>query len=194
MAPVVVSNPLYVLNKPPLVRINQNKSRRNLSKANSRGSLLKTYPVYNNTPKKPRAIKTIRFSNGSRPGNNINNTFPRSTISMASEKIPGAYVVPPDTVANTYTKMNYNRRYSKFWSLWGGGCCGAPECSDPYCELGKNINDPSKPTRLSINWSNNNRAKFPPVKARRNSKNNRKDKDNRAKFPPTQVRKTRKRS
>ena len=86
--------------RPALTR---NKSRRNLFNRTSRGSLTKTMPLVR---------KTTMFSNGSKPGNNINNSLPKSTLSNTSNKTFGASVVPPTNIANTYSSSNYNRSYS----------------------------------------------------------------------------------
>ena len=103
MPPVMVNNPLRLLSSPiPQGSVNLSRGRKNLFNPNSRNTLLKTKPIK----------KTTRFSNNSRPGNSINQTLPKSNISMTSDKIPGAYVVPPTNVANTYKKSS--------WSLWGG--------------------------------------------------------------------------
>ena len=58
--------------------------------------------------KKPK--KGVMFSNYSRPGNNINNSLPKSMISATSNKTFGSSVVPPTSVGNTYSHVNYNRR------------------------------------------------------------------------------------
>ena len=73
-----------------------------------------------NNSSKNKSTK-VMFSNGSRPGNNINNSLPKSNISSTSDKTFGASVVPPATVQNTYSKKNYNRNknYSS-WKFWGG--------------------------------------------------------------------------
>ena len=55
-------------------------------------------------------IESIMFSNYSRPGNNINNSLPKSMISATSNKTFGSSVVPPTSVGNTYSHVNYNRR------------------------------------------------------------------------------------
>ena len=61
--------------------------------------------------KSSKTKKHIGFSNGSRPGNNINRTLPKSNISMTSNKTFGSLVVPPTSVGNTYSRENYNRSY-----------------------------------------------------------------------------------
>jgi S-adenosylmethionine/arginine decarboxylase-like enzyme len=81
----------------------RNKSRRNLFKPNSRGQLTRTLPYI---------PKQLTFSNGSRPGNTINPNLPKSVISGTSNKTRGASVVLPTSVANTYSKENYNRKSS----------------------------------------------------------------------------------
>ena len=80
----------------------------------SRGSLTTTVPYIK---------KTTMFSNGSKPGNNINNSLPKSTLSNTSNKTFGASVVPPTSVENAYSKNNYNRTRNETkssWKFWGG--------------------------------------------------------------------------
>jgi len=87
------------------VKLSRNMSRRNLSNPYSRGQLTKTPPY-------TIIKKTAKFSNGSRPGNNINPYLPKSNQSMTSNKTFGSFVVPPTNVGNTYSTRNYNRSYS----------------------------------------------------------------------------------
>ena len=72
----------------------------------------------------PKTIKkSVMFSNGSRPGNNINQSLPKSTFSGTSDKTFGASVVPPTSVENAYSKNNYNRTRNETkssWKFWGG--------------------------------------------------------------------------
>ena len=112
MSSVMINNPLRSLRSTPSKSVpprsvNLSRGRINLFNSNSRGPLSRAKMVYRNRPQ-----KTTRFSNNSRPGNSINQTLPKSKVSTTSEKIPGAYVVPPTNVANTYKKSS--------WSLWGG--------------------------------------------------------------------------
>ena len=97
-------NPTRRAYMPPLspVKPTRNQSRRNLLNSNSRGQLLRTMPYI---------PKQVGFSNGSRPGNNINPNLPKSVISGTSNRTLGSYVVPPASVANTYS--NYNRSYGR---------------------------------------------------------------------------------
>jgi len=110
----IIDMPPTISNSP--FRINQNKSRRNLFNPNSMGSLIKTVPLYHGTslasktPKKVKNTRKTRFSNGSMPGDAFSMNLPKSNVSQTSVAIPGAYVVPPTNVANTYQRINYNRR------------------------------------------------------------------------------------
>ena len=118
MPPLIVNNPLprralrrananpplnYYQNNNLRPALTRNKSRINLFNQTSRGSLTTTVPYIK---------KTTMFSNGSKPGNNINNSLPKSTLSNTSNKTFGASVVPPTNIANTYSSSNYNRSYS----------------------------------------------------------------------------------
>ena len=67
-----------------------------------------TFASFFKSPAKTK--KRVVFSNGSRPGNNINASLPKSNISMTSNKTFGASVVPPASVGNTYSRANYNRK------------------------------------------------------------------------------------
>lgn len=128
MPPLIVNNPLpralrrananpplnYYQNNNLRPALTRNKSRRNLFNRTSRGSLTATVPYIK---------KTTMFSNGSRPGNNINNSLPKSTLSATSDKTFGTSVVPPTSVENAYSRNNYNRKRNETkssWSLWGG--------------------------------------------------------------------------
>ena len=100
-------NSIHHVRMPPHspVKLSRNMSRRNLSNPYSKSQLTKT-PSYNIIK------KTAKFSNGSRPGNNINPYLPKSNQSMTSNKTFGSSVVPPTNVGNTYSSRNYNRSYS----------------------------------------------------------------------------------
>ena len=99
-------NPTRRAYMPPLspVKPTRNQSRRNLLNSNSRGQLTKTMPYI---------PKQVGFSNGSRPGNNINPNLPKSVISGTSNRTLGSYVVPPTAIGNTYAMDNYNRSYGR---------------------------------------------------------------------------------
>ena len=77
-----------------------------------------------NPPKRTKK-SGVMFSNGSKPGNNINQSLPKSTLSATSDKTFGTSVVPPTSVENAYSRNNYNRKRNETkpkssWSLWGG--------------------------------------------------------------------------
>lgn len=61
------------------------------------------------SPRNKKTKKGVMFSNGSRPGNNVSRFLPKSTVSATSNKTFGSSVVPPTSVGNTYSRMNYNR-------------------------------------------------------------------------------------
>jgi len=136
----VVNNPLYTAthslpayNNLPFgikarmsrERYNSNNSRAGFSPLQARTnrpSELKTLRRENGkrnlgTGRYTPVKKRVTYSNGSRPGNNINNSLPMSSISATSNKRPGAYVVPPTRVENAYSKKPnvYNEKsYREF--------------------------------------------------------------------------------
>ena len=96
-----VYNPVYGATYPSSTRSNTRSAfsplhSNNLRRQNSRRNV---------GPGLKQPVKTkkgVVFSNGSRPGNNINKSLPKSKVSQTSNKTPGAYVVPPTSVGNSY--------------------------------------------------------------------------------------------
>lgn len=71
----------------------------------------------------------------------------------------------------------------------GGNCCGAPGCTNPYCNLKSNNYKNKLNKKSNLLSKNSKRMSFEPMQVRRNSTNNN---NNRKSFEPMTVRRTRK--
>jgi hypothetical protein len=73
-------------------------------------------PMNSSPPRNTTVKRGIHFSNGSKPGNNINKSLPSSNLTMTRGKVKfprGSNVVRPTKIFNVNSKNNYNRSYSK---------------------------------------------------------------------------------